>query len=205
MRKFKIGDKVRVTRNWTYGEAEMYNIGRIADIDRFIGYGVYTIVEDLGVGYKFKESGYVFPGCVLEIDTAVLKFKVGDEVVVTRNYTDDEAIEYNCLRVYYKFDELVGRSFKIMLSNPDGSYILENCGGQWFPECVLMSRAAFEIEQAKIRGQLLPDVKPEQPVDGDRCTITLERFGADGKKYVSGCVDITERGFEYLWDEYIEK
>ena len=38
----------------------------------------------------------------------------------------------------------------------------------------------------------------------DRCTITIERFGADGKKYVSGCTDIDECTFDELWDEYIE-
>ena len=38
----------------------------------------------------------------------------------------------------------------------------------------------------------------------DRCTITIERFGADGKKYVSGCRDINADAFDELWNEYIE-
>jgi hypothetical protein len=51
----------------------------------------------------------------------------------------------------------------------------------------------YELEKVE------KDLAPTQ----DRFTLTVEQFGADGKKYVSGCHDITKEAFDKLWCEYI--
>ena len=37
----------------------------------------------------------------------------------------------------------------------------------------------------------------------DRFTLTIERFGTDGKKYMSGVADICEVEFYAMWDCYV--
>ena len=37
----------------------------------------------------------------------------------------------------------------------------------------------------------------------DRFTLTIERFGADGKKYMCGVADICEVEFYAMWDCYV--
>ena len=37
----------------------------------------------------------------------------------------------------------------------------------------------------------------------DRFTLTIERFGTDGKKYMCGVADICEAEFYAMWDCYV--
>lgn len=132
------------------------------------------------------------------------EFKIGDKVFVIRNWTDVESVKYTCTK-RIDINNCIGNLYRIVAVCTDRSYKLSCSESQWFPECVLVK----ECDKEYLAGTWIPlgtgeDWDVPAPTQ-DRCTITIERFGANGRKYVSGCVEITERCFEYLWDEYIDE
>ena len=110
------------------------------------------------------------------------KFQVGDRVrilsTLTRKYFNEIGLSGN-------IDKYVGKVDKVDYDDGE-SYRLEDCG-MWFPGSML------ELVEGEAR--LYKDL--------DRYVITLERFGADGKKYMSGSADICGPEFYGMWDYYI--
>ena len=110
------------------------------------------------------------------------EFKVGDRVRILSTLTRKD---FNEIGIDGNIDEYVGNNY--IIEYVDGEYYrLEDCG-MWFPGSML------ELVEGKAR--LYKDL--------DRYVITLERFGADGKKYMSGSADICGPEFYGMWDCYI--
>lgn len=106
------------------------------------------------------------------------KFRVGDRVRILSTLTCKDLRE---IGIDGNIDEYVG-NVDLIDNKYRESYRLENCG-MWFPEDMLE--------------------KADEEEDFDRYVITLERFGAGGKKYMSGSADICGPEFYGMWDCYI--
>lgn len=144
MPMFKIGDKVKVIRNWTESEGNTVNCGQIPTIDQYIG-NIYTIQSISHFGnYQFEGYMWKFPECVLikisdmdilEEQTPFNKRCVHcgnklsedcEESKICESCQEDYHICVRCDDSYHIDDLKIG---------PDDEYYCENCYDIEFGEC----------------------------------------------------------------------
>lgn len=192
MSEFKVGDRVKWVRDWS----------RLNLYTEYIG-KEYTI-DEIDVGYEYpyhlKEADLWIPGVALE--KAEDNFKIGDKVFVVRDWTDEESVKYACTK-RIDINNCIGNLYRVVAVCTDRSYKLSCSESQWFPECVLVK----ECDKEYLAGTWIPlddgeKLKASDPAQ-DRFTLTIERFGTDGKKYMCGVADICEVEFYAMWDCYV--
>lgn len=184
--KFKVGDKVRVLRDWDEAAEGGYRYYVKDNIKDYIGndYIVERVDIDDG-GCYLETTDWWFPKCVLELveegtkpqmdqcSSTLKKFEVGDKVKVVRNLSGLE-----------EYDAVIGRKF-----------VIDRINLNYTNECYLGDIDLwFSMDELE---------KLDEKVDPDRFVITLERFGAGGK-FISGQVDISMGEYEELWKKYVE-
>lgn len=129
------------------------------------------------------------------------EFKVGDRVKWVRDWSK--------LNLY---TEYIGKEYTIDEIDVEYEYPYHlKEAGLWIPEIALekVEEDILDLLKSKryVDGTWIPlgdgeKLKASDPAQ-DRFTLTIERFGTDGKKYMCGVADICEVEFYAMWDCYV--